>query len=139
VKAIFADTFYWLALTNPVDAFHERAREIAASLPETPIVTTDEVLTEFLTRRGSSGPYHRARAAMFVRELLEHPTVLVRQQSRDSFLVGLEFYEARPDKSYSLTDCISMAVMQEERMTDALTGDNHFAQEGFNLLFQKDG
>ncbi len=76
---------------------------------------------------------------MFVRELLEHPTVLVRQQSRDSFLVGLEFYEARPDKSYSLTDCISMAVMQEERMTDALTGDNHFAQEGFNLLFQKDG
>ena len=40
----FADTFYWIALTDSADEFHIRAREVKRD-----IVTTDEVLTEYLT------------------------------------------------------------------------------------------
>ena len=35
---------------------------------------------------------------------------------------------------FSLTDCISFAVMTEEKLTDALTGDHHFTQAGFKPL-----
>jgi predicted nucleic acid-binding protein len=53
------------------------------------------------------------------------------------FLGGLELYRARPDKGYSLTDCISMHTMRGLGITDALTNDRHFEQEGFRALFRE--
>jgi uncharacterized protein len=62
--------------------------------------------------------------------------VRVIPQSRESFVSGLELYETRPDKGYSLVDCISMQTMRKEGITDALTNDRHFEQEGFRALFR---
>lgn len=62
--------------------------------------------------------------------------VIVIPQSRESFLAGLQLYRARPDKGYSLTDCILMVTMRREGLTDALTNDRHFEQEGFRALFR---
>jgi predicted nucleic acid-binding protein len=47
---------------------------------------------------------------------------------------GLNLYGSRNDKGWSLTDCISFAVMQALHLEDALTGDHHFAQAGYNPL-----
>ncbi len=58
-------------------------------------------------------------------------------QSSDTFRSGLALYRARPDKGYSLTDCISMATMRSEGIVDALTNDAHFEQEGFRAVFRK--
>lgn len=55
-------------------------------------------------------------------------------QSHNSFLAGLALYEARPDKSYSLTDCISMVTMRQHGISEVLTRDTHFMQEGFTPL-----
>jgi predicted nucleic acid-binding protein len=33
-----------------------------------------------------------------------------------------------------MTDCISFVVMQDEQLTEALTGDRHFEQAGFKPL-----
>jgi predicted nucleic acid-binding protein len=60
--------------------------------------------------------------------------VTVISQTHQSFLAGLVLYEARPDKDYSLTDCISMNVMRAEGITEILTHDGHFTQEGFTKL-----
>jgi predicted nucleic acid-binding protein len=57
-------------------------------------------------------------------------------QSRESFRSGVALYGARPDKGYSLTDCISMQTMRKEGLTEALTNDRHFEQEGFRALFR---
>ncbi len=38
----------------------------------------------------------------------------------------LPAYKARPDKGYSLTDCISMNLMRERDITEILTHDHHF-------------
>jgi predicted nucleic acid-binding protein len=57
-------------------------------------------------------------------------------QTRRSFLDGFALYRARPDKGYSLTDCISMATMRRSALTDVLTNDRHFEQEGFHALFR---
>ena len=52
----------------------------------------------------------------------------------DLFFEGLALYGSRLDKGYSLTDCISMNAMRERGITDVLTHDDHFTQEGFNIL-----
>jgi predicted nucleic acid-binding protein len=49
----------------------------------------------------------------------------------------LLLYEARLDKGYSLTDCISMETMRYQGITDVLTNDAHFEQEGFHALFRQ--
>ncbi len=69
-----------------------------------------------------------------VRDLHADPAVTVHPQSRQTFLSGLSLYEARPDKEYSLTDCISMEAMRREGITEIMTHDNHFTQEGFTIL-----
>lgn len=33
-----------------------------------------------------------------------------------------------------MTDCISMSIMHEVGVTEVLTHDHHFAQEGFLIL-----
>jgi predicted nucleic acid-binding protein len=70
-----------------------------------------------------------------VDDLLADPQVRVVEVPRGLFLDGVALYRARPDKEYSLTDCISMHVMRREGLTDALTNDHHFTQEGFRILF----
>jgi predicted nucleic acid-binding protein len=43
MTAIFADTFYWIALADSTDSAHERAVEFTAERATSGIVTTDEV------------------------------------------------------------------------------------------------
>ena len=76
----------------------------------------------------------RRKAAAMVRDLYTDHMVTIHAESRQSFLDGLTLYESRQDKEYSLTDCISMNVMRQEGITDVLTHDDHFTQEGFTVL-----
>jgi len=136
MKSVFADTFYWAALTSTDDAAHERALAFSRSVQPERIVTTDEVLDEYLAFFANARPSVRAQAGSNVADLINDPGVLVVPQSRESFLAGLELYRARPDKGYSLTDCISMQTMRRTGITEALTNDRHFEQEGFRALFR---
>jgi predicted nucleic acid-binding protein len=136
VKAVFADTFYWAALTKIDDPAHAKAMDLSQSLAPDMIVTTDEVLSEYLTFFAGAGPGIRSHAGRIVGELIENLAVRVVPQSRGSFLKGLELYRERPDKGYSLTDCISMQTMRRDGLTEVLTNDRHFEQEGFRALFR---
>lgn len=136
MKRIFADTFYWIALANPNDEFHDCARSKSESLSACRLITTDEVLSEFLTYFSTKGDYWRSKAAQLVKRICNDPNVTVVPQTRNSFLNGLEFYESRSDKEYSFTDCVSMKMMHEEQIAEALTNDKHFEQEGFTALFR---
>jgi predicted nucleic acid-binding protein len=131
VKAVFADTFYWIAATLPDDEAYVRAQQITGSL-----VTTEEVLAEYLTFFSGAHERLRREVAINVRAILSDPTVRVIPQSHESFIAGLQLYESRPDKGYSLVDCISMETMRREGLIEALTNDRHFEQEGFRALFR---
>lgn len=133
---IFVDTFFWIAILSPRDNTHVKALSLAQSLKESTFVTTDEVLNEFITHFSRSGPESRRRVVASVENIFKRDTVLVLAQSRETFKSGLELYKSRLDKSYSLTDCISMSVMKLLGIKDVLTNDTHFEQEGFNPLFR---
>jgi predicted nucleic acid-binding protein len=136
LRIVFADTFYWAALTSTEDPAHTRAMQISRTLSPDKIITTDEVLCEYLAFFAGARPSVRDQAGENVAGLINDPTVLVVPQSRESFLAGLALYRARPDKGYSLTDCISMQTMRREGLMDVLTNDRHFEQEGFRALFR---
>jgi len=104
------------------------------SLGQVTLVTTEEVLDDFLTYYSGHGPVLRNNAVQTVEDALADPLVLVRAQSHQSFLDGITLYKARPDKEYSLTDCISMETMRQEGISEILTNDNHFRQVGFAIL-----
>jgi uncharacterized protein len=116
MKQLFADAFYWIASINPGDNWHDRAIALTATLDQVQVVTTDEVLTEVLTFFAGRGTQMRRRAVQLVKSLLNNPRVLVLPQTHNSFLVGVELYEGRPDKQYSLPDCISMHTLMSDRL-----------------------
>jgi predicted nucleic acid-binding protein len=134
--AVFADTFYWVAVLSPRDPFHAQVLSWGRNRGTIRFVTTDEVLTEVLNWFSGAGPYWRGKAATFVHDVRNDPDVDVLPQTRADFDAALALYESRPDKGHSLTDCRSMLAMRVLGLTEALTNDHHFTQEGFTILFQ---
>ena len=132
---VFADTLYWIGTFVANDPWAEAVHAI--DLSEVALVTTEEVLTEFLTAVSGYGEQMRRLACRSVREILDDPRIEVVEQSHESFVGGLSLYERRPDKQYSLVDCISMNVMRRGSITQVLTNDRHFSQEGFAVLLPR--
>ena len=136
MTTVFADTLYWAAIARPNDQWHEPARRARSDLGDVRLLTTDEVLAEFLTQLREGGPRIRGQAVKMVRAILTNPNVEVLPQTRDSFLKGLALYDHRPDQGYSLTDCIAMNAMKARSVTKVLTNDEHFEHEGFEVLIK---
>lgn len=136
MRTIFADTFYWTALLNPRDEWHIRVISFSKNLVSVRLVTTDEVLTEFLNFFSAYDMKMRQSVIERIQDILQNDYVQVIPQSHDTFLAGLELYRQRFDKQYSLTDCISMQTMKQLEITEVLTHDRHFKQEGFTILFE---
>ncbi len=134
-RRLFADTFYWVALLNRRDRWNRRVVAFTDDLDAYHLITTDAVCDEFLAHYSAAPRRLPEQAAQTVRRLLSLSHVTVIEQNRTAFLAGLSLFEARPDKGYSLTDCMSMHTMRREGLTEVLTNDHHFTQEGFRILF----
>jgi predicted nucleic acid-binding protein len=132
MSAVFADTFYFLALLNERDAAHAKAVQFdtAAQL----LVTTAWVLTE--VGDALSAPENRPTFLQLLNALQSSPDAKVIQPTTELFERGVELFGQRTDKEWSLTDCISFVAMKDERVADALTGDRHFEQAGFRALLK---
>ena len=121
----FVDTFYWVALSDARDQWHARVVAFSRSLSDYHLYTVDEVLAEYLTFYSAARPHVRDDAVQTVRDILREPHIPVMPQSHASFLDALALYASRPDKEYSLVDCVSMRAMRREGLTEALTNDHH--------------
>jgi uncharacterized protein len=131
MKVVFADTFYFLALLNERDAAHARAVS-ASRAPGLRLVTTEFVLLELGDALCKPGQREEALALWNV--VRTDPAFRLIPATSELIERGRELYRGRPDKDWSLTDCISFVVMKEEQVTEALTGDRHFEQAGFKPL-----
>jgi len=136
MRKVFADTLYWIAIVKPGDTYEAAAKEAGQAVKPCVIVTTDEVLYEFVNALSKGGPAIRDKAVKTVKTILGNANVKVVVQSRETLMRALDRFSKRPDKEYSLTDCSSMNVMEAEGIRDILTNDHHFQQEGFNVLIR---
>jgi uncharacterized protein len=79
----------------------------------------------------------RAGAAIAVRalDLIEQSAgIRIEWIGLDRFDAAKTFFRKHADHAYSFTDCTSFVMMREQRLTEALTTDPHFAEAGFRPL-----
>jgi uncharacterized protein len=135
MKAVFADTAHYVALLVETDEYHEAA--LRWELRSAHVVVTDYVLVEL--GNVLSSLRYRVGLPAFIRRIRSEPTSEVVPASDALLEKGLALFEQRPDKEWSLTDCISFVVMREHGLTDAMTSDRHFEQAGFRALLRESG
>ncbi|MBM4082219.1 MAG: type II toxin-antitoxin system VapC family toxin [Planctomycetes bacterium] len=133
MRTVFADSFFFFALLSETDAAHEKAIAICDD-STLAIVTTAWVLTEVAD--GMARSANRPDFIVFIRQLHENRSIRVLPANMETFHRGLDLYCSRPDKEWSLTDCISFVAMGDEGLKEALTGDHHFEQAGFVALLR---
>jgi uncharacterized protein len=130
-QTYFADAWYFIALLEQRDTHHRNARQLRQRTAQASVTTHDAVLTEVLAYFSDDGSRARILAARTVRQAFAEMEVV---SSSDLFLPALDRYEARPDKEYSLVDC--MVLMEQRGIHHVLTNDHHFAQAGFTVVSQ---
>lgn len=129
---LFLDTFFVQALLNQRDRFHPQAKALLPRIrAATEVWITEAVLVEV---GNALCTVNRSGAVEFIRRCYRTPNIRV--VGVDALLMdrALNMYEARPDKSWGLTDCLSFVVMNDQGIFDAATADRHFRQAGFNTL-----
>ena len=132
MNAVFADTSFFLALLREDDPAHAPA--LALLMLNQPIVTTEFILLE-LGNACARGADHADFLAQ-VAGMRTSPRIRIIPLDSRLLNRGFERMRDRPDKDWSLTDCISFAVMEEEGIQEALTADRHFEQAGFTALLK---
>ncbi len=133
MNVVFADTFYFLGLTNRADDSHSKCVAFSRDFRGT-IVTTAWVLVEVADALAS--PAKRIQAANLIQNLYRNPLLKIVEPSQSLLMRGLELYSKRHDKDWSLTDCISFTAMNDLGLKKSLTGDHHFEQAGFEALLK---
>lgn len=128
---VFADASFYVALLSPRDQHHGDAIRVSGQL-RGPIVVTEFVLIE--TANALATVDARQRAVALWNHLRRDPYVTIVEADADLVARGLDLYAQRADKQWSLTDCISFAVMEQFALCDALTADHHFEQAGFRAM-----
>lgn len=107
---------------------------MALSARQSCIVTTQAVLCEIGNYFSRVDERHLAIALI---DSYEHdPSVTIVPVSDALYQRGFALYRARLDQDWSLTDCISFVVMDDEAILDGLTHDKHFEQNGGRALLR---
>ena len=134
MRVIFGDSSYWIALLNTRDQWHEVALIASADTEDCYIVTSETVLVEVLNHMAEYGDEARIEAVGMVSDLIDDPRVEIVPQTTEQFHAAMDYYEARPDQTWGLTDCASFHLMEAMGISEALSSDSDFAQAGFRLL-----
>ena len=135
-RSVLVDTAHLIALLDPRDRLNARAVALAEALASerAGMITTDAVLLEFANYfaraplRGHAGEWMRALRADPGWEIVSiEGALLARAEVR---------YRRHVDKTWSLTDCHSMELMQARGIREVATTDAGFDQAGFRCLLR---
>jgi predicted nucleic acid-binding protein len=135
-STIFVDTSYLIALFNPRDKFHGVANEQTKKIKKfrLNLLTTEVIVIEVAD--GLSTENFRQTATNILQKWLSDNFITVVPMNTELIQRASRLFIERPDKEWSLTDCISFIVMRELNINLALTSDHHFEQAGFRVLLK---
>jgi predicted nucleic acid-binding protein len=133
VISTFADTSYFIALLDSDDDFHRAAADFSQE-EHRPLVTTSAVILEL------GAYYHEAPdhgCFLGILEILQRSGAQIVHVDEALQERSIELFAQRPDKNWSLTDCISFLVMKDRAITEAATTDRHFEEAGYTTLLRR--
>ncbi|MBI5287863.1 MAG: PIN domain-containing protein [Chloroflexi bacterium] len=137
MRRIFVDSSYYIAVIDPRDRNHARTLATMAQLIAdgvTSFVTSEPILFEVLAYFARASVYYKTRAATMVEGTRLDPAHHVIAVTPDLLDRAIALYKSRADQPYSLTDCASMEICRRLKITDVLTADTDFRNEGFDVL-----
>lgn len=79
---------------------------------------------------------NRDKTLAFVEIILASTLIEKIWTNKNHYFDALELLKTRRDKTYSLCDAVSFVLMREHKISEALTTDKHFEQEGFIRLLK---
>ena len=99
------------------------------------LLTHNYVLAEFVPLCRARG-LNRANALAFIADMLNNEDVETVWVDENLHRTELAFLQTRLAKYYSLCDAVSFILMRSHGITEALTTDRHFEQEGLTRLLK---
>jgi uncharacterized protein len=134
MRMVLVDTAAWIALVNTRDELHSRAEQTMLSCAR---ITANLVTSEFVLIEVANSlctVSWRDKAIKLIDGLRALPNLRIIPADTSLLSEGWVLYSSRLDKEWSLTDCISLAIMQKQQIDAAFTSDHHFEQAGFVKL-----
>jgi predicted nucleic acid-binding protein len=134
---LFLDTSAFVAIEDLDDANHRGAVEFREKIrqgntPFRTLYTSNYIVDETLTLLRFHCGHHIA--VMFRKALGASKLVRVLWVTETLEKAASEIFEKRSDKDYSFADCTSFALMDEEVIRNVFTFDQHFSQQGYNVV-----
>ena len=130
---IFVDTLFIVALINKRDQYHQIALNLAKQYENYPLITTDAI---FLESGNKLSANYKNEAVELIEQFLASDEIDVIRLTPELFDESLCLYKKHQDKSWGLVDCFSFVVMNQHKISQALTFDRHFIQAGFQALMK---
>lgn len=115
------------------DSFHAQAVKYFDAADR--MLISDYALAEFIPLCQVRG-LNRPETLAFVEEILVSPFIETIWTTENHYRSALKLLKERADKTYSLCDAVSFIIMRERSISESLTTDKHFEQEGFLRLLR---
>ena len=125
------DTSGLLCLHYQTEPLHTQAS--AAYKRATIRLTHSYIIAEYVAL-ATARRFPRSSALAFVADLLDNPDIETVWVDEPLHREAVELLMGRQDKTYSLCDAVSFVLMRQRGITEALSTDRHFEQEGFIRL-----
>lgn len=138
MNKIFVDTSGWGNSVDTLQEFHQTAAAVYATAKQngSRLVTTNYVIAELVALLSSPLRLPRRKSIDFIEGIKSSSLVDVIHVDEDLDSTAWNLLKNRIDKNWSLVDCTSFVMMQENRVLEALTTDHHFEQAGFVRLLK---
>jgi len=138
MSKIFVDTSGWGNLVDTLQKFHAETKTVYLSAKQNGscLVTTNYVIAELIALLSSPLRIPRTKSIKFIESIKSSALVDIVHVDEDLDAKSWELLKNRADKNWSLVDCSSFVVMQENKIAEALTTDHHFEQAGFVRLLK---
>jgi predicted nucleic acid-binding protein len=128
---VLLDTSGLFAYVNAAEATHPPA--LKHMQQQRRMVVHSYVISE-LVALARARKYPINPILLYLRTLYDHSLIEIVWVDHDIHDRALVLIDQRSDKEYSLADAVSFVIMRDRGITEALTMDRHFQQEGFRAL-----
>ena len=134
----FVDTSGWAEWADNTLKYHAQALQFFEDVwnQNGRLVTTDFVLAELTALLTSPLRMPKPEQVRLLEAIQSDPSVEIIVLDALQTGAAWKLWKSRLDKSWSFVDCASFVVMQQRRLTEAISTDHHFEQAGFIRLLK---